>query len=109
MEHYTKSMVETGKESRKHVRRSVKLPARLQLGSREVPAITENISLGGAFLRVELPPDAKEVVASIQLPHGRELQVRARVRWRRNTPPGVGVSFERFIHGPEPDLKNLLR
>jgi hypothetical protein len=103
-------MTAPGKEQRKHVRRPVQLPARLRLDETEVAATTENISLGGAFLRVELPPEANEVVASIELPHGKNLHVRARVRWRRNVPPGVGISFETFMRGPsEPDLKKLLR
>jgi hypothetical protein len=30
------------------------------------------------------------------------------VRWRRQEPPGVGVSFEAFLQGPgEPDLAKL--
>ena len=97
-------------QRRKHVRREVQLPARLRIGSTEVTATTENISVGGAFLRVALPYAAKEVVASIELPHGKDLYVRAKVRWRRDDPPGVGVSFETFMRGPgEPDLKKLLR
>jgi hypothetical protein len=95
---------------RKHVRRDVQLPARLRIGTVEVPATTENISVGGAFLRVALPSEAKELVASIELPHGKDLHVRAKVRWRRDDPPGVGVSFETFMRGPgEPDLKKLLK
>jgi len=97
-------------QRRKHVRREVQLPARLRIGTVEVPAITENISVGGAFLRVALPSEARELVASIELPHGKDLHVRAKVRWRRDDPPGVGVSFETFMRGPgEPDLKKLLR
>jgi hypothetical protein len=95
---------------RKHVRRDVQLPARLRIGTVEVPATTENISVGGAFLRVALPSEARELVASIELPHGKDLHVRAKVRWRRDDRPGVGVSFETFMRGPgEPDLKKLLR
>src|SRR5712691_11071658 len=95
---------------RKHVRREVQLLARLRIGTVEVPATTENISVGGAFLRVALPAEAKELVASIELPHGKDLHVRAKVRWRRGDPPGVGISFETFMRGPsEPDLRKLLR
>ena len=103
-------MTDQAAQRRKHVRREVQLQARLRIGSTEVTAITENISVGGAFLRVALPKEAKEVVASIGLPHGKDLHVRARVRWRRDDPPGVGISFETFMRGPgEPDLKKLLR
>jgi hypothetical protein len=107
------AMKDEASHRRKHVRREVQLPARLRIGTVEVPATTENISVGGAFLRVALPSEAKELVASIELPHGKDLHVRAKVRWRRGDPPGppgVGVSFETFMRRPgEPDLKKLLR
>jgi hypothetical protein len=103
-------MVDQWAHRRKHARREVQLTAKLRIGSSEVTGITENISVGGAFLRVALPAEAKEVVASIGLPHGKDLHVRAKVRWRREVPPGVGISFETFMRGPgEPDLKKLLR
>jgi hypothetical protein len=104
------AMKDEASHRRKHVRREVQLPARLRIGTVEVPATTENISVGGAFLRVALPSEARELVASIELPHGKDLHVRAKVRWRRDDRPGVGVSFETFMRGPgEPDLKKLLR
>jgi hypothetical protein len=81
---------------RRFSRRAVQLPARLLLGTDEVSAIAENISPGGAFLRAALPAAARELVAVIALPHGKDLRVRARVRWRRPTPPGVGIEFETF-------------
>jgi hypothetical protein len=103
-------MKEQAAQRRKHARREVQLPARLHIGSTEVTAITENISVGGAFLRVAIPAEARELVASIGLPHGKDLHVRAKVRWRRDVLPGVGISFETFMRGPgEPDLKKLLR
>ena len=96
---------------RRHVRRPVELHAKLRVSSgKEMDAFTENISPGGAFLRVVLPPSTKEIVASFDLPHGKELHVRAKVRWRRSEPPGVGISFETFLQGPaEPDLLKMLR
>lgn len=95
---------------RRHVRRPVELHATLRVSGKEIDALTENISPGGAFLRVLLPVAAKEVVASIVLPHGKDLHVRGKVRWRRNEPPGVGISFDTFLQGPsEPDLLKLLR
>jgi hypothetical protein len=89
----------TGKQRRKHLRRPVELPARVRIGngSGELSAMAENISPGGAFLRVDLPRDAARVVASIDLPHGKRVHVEARVRWRRVAPPGVGVQFESFL------------
>lgn len=86
-------------QRRRFARRPVQLQAKLRVGAAELPAITENISVGGAFLSVALPEQANEVVASIGLPHGRELHVRAKVRWRRQNPPGVGVEFETFLQG----------
>ena len=86
-----------GKQRRKHVRRPVELPARVRVGDGDVAATAENISPGGAFLRVDLPADAALLVASIDLPHGKRVYVEARVRWRRAAPPGVGVQFETFL------------
>lgn len=83
---------------RRFARRPVELQARLRIGSSEVAAITENVSPGGAFLRAAVPESVDEVVASIGLPHGRDLHVRARVRWRRQGgSPGVGVEFVTFL------------
>jgi hypothetical protein len=75
----------------------VSLPAIVRVAGRELPAVAENISPGGAFLRVALPPELEEIVASIVLPHGKDLHVRASVCWRRAEPPGVGVKFDRFL------------
>jgi hypothetical protein len=80
---------------RRHARRPVELRARLWSAGREIPATCENISPGGAFLRVQLPETARDVVASIALPRGRGVHVRARVRWRN--PNGVGVEFAAFL------------
>src|SRR5205823_8978436 len=84
-------------QRRRHTRRTIRLAARLEVQGRQIAAVAENISPGGAFLRVELPADAGELVASIGLPHGRELKVRAKVRWRRLSPPGAGVEFKTFL------------
>jgi PilZ domain len=93
---------------RRYARRPVQLPARLRVGKTELTAVTENISPGGAFLSVALPATAREVVASIELPHGRDLHVRAKVRWRREDPPGIGIEFETFLTAPlESDLNSL--
>ncbi len=84
-------------QRRRFARRAVQLNAKLLIGTQEVAAVTENISPGGAFLRVALPESAKEVVATIGLPHGKELRVKAKVRWRRGAPPGVGIEFDTFL------------
>jgi hypothetical protein len=91
-------------QRRRFARRPVKLPARLRIGREELNAVTENISPGGAFLRVVLPDSATDVVASLELPHGRDLHVRAKIRWRRRGDvPGVGIEFATFLAG-ETDL-----
>jgi hypothetical protein len=87
-------------QRRRHTRRDVQLQASVRVGNQELPATTENISPGGAFLRVELPGDTEDLLASIQLPHGRGLHVHAKVRWRRSNPPGVGVEFATFLADP---------
>jgi len=84
-----------GHPRRRHSRREVRLSARLWLSGREVPATCENISPGGAFLRAQVPETTQDVVASIGLPGGRGVHVRATVRWRN--PDGVGVEFAAFL------------
>ena len=89
---------ESGPQRRRHVRREVTIRAQVRVGGRELEAVTENISPGGAFLLCEVPPGQREVIASFTLPHGKDVHVRATVRWRRpGKPPGIGVSFEQFI------------
>jgi hypothetical protein len=80
---------------RRHLRRSVQLPARLWMGGQEVKATCENISPGGAYLKAQVPETANDVVASIGLPDGRDVHVRATVRWRN--PDGIGVEFAAFL------------
>jgi len=86
-------------QRRRYTRRDVHLPARVRVraGGLDLQATTENISPGGAFLRVKLPEDTVDFDASIDLPHGRGVRVRARVRWRRASPPGVGIEFATFL------------
>ena len=70
-------------QRRRHRRRPVELNARVRFETREITAVAENISPGGAFLRVALPEDAEWLVADIELPEGKRLLVNARIRWRR--------------------------
>jgi PilZ domain len=88
---------ESTQQRRRHRRRAVELAARVRFEMREISAVAENISPGGAFLRVALPDEAEWVVADIQLPEGKRLLVNARVRWRRSEPSGVGVQFYSFL------------
>ena len=81
-------------QRRRHRRRPVELKARVRLKTGEVTAIAENISPGGAFLRVDVPHEAEWLVADIELPQGKRLLVEARICWRH--PDGVGVQFESF-------------
>jgi hypothetical protein len=86
-----------GKARRRFARREVNLLASVRIHGGELRAVAENISPGGAFLRVELPETVDVLEADIQLPHGRDLHVRATVRWRSRDPRGVGIQFERFL------------
>jgi hypothetical protein len=87
---------------RRHARRAVQLSTRLWLGGQEVAATCENISPGGAFLRAQVPEDTQDVVASIGLPDGRDVHVRATVRWRN--PEGIGVEFAVFLENSKEAL-----
>lgn len=91
---------ESSDRRRKFARRPVQLRASVLFGGREFAAVAENISLGGAFLRVELPGDTTSFEASILLPHGKDLRVRANVRWRSGDPHGVGIEFDHFLQSP---------
>jgi hypothetical protein len=86
-----------GALKRRHHRRPVQLRARVRAGLHELDAVTENLSPGGAFLRVALPEGADRLVATLQLPDGKRITFQARVRWRRADPPGVGVQFHSVI------------
>ena len=96
----SKKPMDFAKESdqrRRHRRSPVQLAARIRFERNEVTAVAENISPGGAFLRVALPDEAEWVVAEIDLPEGKTVSVKAHVRWRRSSPPGVGVEFHSFL------------
>ena len=95
---------ESGDQRRRHRRSRVQLPARIKFERNEVAAVAENISPGGAFLRIEEPVEADDLFATIQLPHGRGVHVHAKVRWRRADPPGIGVEFADFLEGPWEEL-----
>ena len=84
-------------QRRRFTRRDVRLPARVLVAGHELEATTENISPGGAFLCVEVPKEIVDLSASIELPQGRGLHVQAKVRWRRASPPGVGIEFSSFL------------
>jgi PilZ domain len=86
---------------RRHSRRPVQLSARLSFAGRQIEAQTENISPGGALLNVALPLGT-QLVAKLALRTGREVRIRARVCWRRLSPPGVGIEFSGF-YGPYED------
>src|SRR5438045_8794252 len=88
------------RQRRKYTRRGVQLDARVRTGARDLLATAENISPGGAFLRVDLPVETEDLVATIHLPHGRGLYVRAKVRCRRAAPPGIGIDFAGSVGGP---------
>lgn len=85
-------------QKRRFQRRPVRLEATVEASGRALSGTTENISPGGAFLRVELPQATDDLTVKFALPNGKEMQVRARVCWR--AADGVGIAFEQFL--PEP-------
>ena len=90
-------------QRRRHARRELELTATVRLQGRELRAITENISVGGAFLQIEVPDEIRDLDATIGLPNGKQMRVKARICWRRAGPrPGVGVSFEQFVRSEPP-------
>lgn len=89
-------------QRRRFARRPMQIHTRLLVQGKELTAVTENVSPGGAFLRVVLPETVRNLVASFELPHGRTLPVRARVRWRREMPAGIGIEFETFLPDAPP-------
>src|SRR5438874_10402875 len=50
------------RQRRKYTRRGVQLEARVRTGARDLLATAENISPGGAFLRVDLPVETEDLV-----------------------------------------------
>ena len=98
---------ETFARRRKYTRRDVQLHARVRAGTQDLVATAENISPGGAFLRIEEPVEGDDLLATIQLPHGRGVHVHAKVRWRRAQPPGIGVEFADFLEAPWDELSRF--
>jgi len=98
---------ETFGQRRRFTRREVQLQARVRAGERELIATAENISPGGAFLRIEEPVEGEDLFATIQLPHGRGLHVQGKVRWRRSEPPGIGVEFATFLEAPWDEINRF--
>src|SRR5690349_21921711 len=88
---------QSGEQRRRHKRSRVQLAARIKFERSEVAAVAENISPGGAFLRVSLHDGAEWLVAEIDLPVGQTVSGKAHVRWRRHSPAGVGVEFHSFL------------
>jgi len=91
--------LDSARRRRKFTRRGVQLEARVR-SARGIFWPPPRTSPRGAFLRVELPMETEDLVATIHLPHGRGLHVHAKVRWRRVEPPGIGVEFAGFLEGP---------
>lgn len=89
-------------ERRAHLRRPIDVPAVVRVGDRELRGRALDISPGGAFLAVPVDDSTQDLIASIELPHGKQIHVVAQVRWRlrAGARPGVGVSFVRFLEEP---------
>jgi hypothetical protein len=71
---------------------------------------TEDVSLGGAFIRCEKPPPLDEkVLLTYENPSGNMQFVLARVAWTNlesqgssDKPIGMGVEFLQFLSSPRP-------
>jgi hypothetical protein len=93
------------KESRKHERFSLKLPAlifALEPGNPTLELMTENISAGGAFFPTSKPlPEGLPVLVELTVKResgkGGSSKVRARSTVLRSRPNGMAVRFENRV------------
>ena len=92
---------------RKYTRRGVQLDARVRTGARDLLATAENISPGGAFLRVDLPVETEDLVATIHLPHGRGLHVHGHPLEEHPLAHGREV-HRRLAHDAFPGLEGVI-
>ncbi len=95
-------------EKRQHGRIAVRLPIHILAADGSRQGETEDISLGGAFIRCEKPPppDAKVLLTYENLSGNMEFVI-AKVAWTNlesqsssNKPIGMGVEFLQFISTP---------
>ena len=94
----------SAKEQRMHPRRQVKWPVSVLTADGLRRGETEDISLGGAFIRCEKPPRPKEKVLLTFKDHSSSMRIFAQVAWTNfasedssDKPTGMGVRFLKFL------------
>ncbi len=98
----------SGRERRMDQRFQVRWPIHILAADGSRQGETEDISLGGAFIRCEKPPPPDEkVLLTYENPSGNMQFVLAKVAWTNlesqgssNKPIGMGVEFLQFISTP---------
>lgn len=98
-----------GKEQRMHPRRQVRWPVSILGADGLRRGETEDISLGGAFIRCEKPPRPNEKVLLTFEDHSSSMRVFAQVAWTnlesedsRDKPTGMGVQFLQVLSTSRP-------
>jgi Tfp pilus assembly protein PilZ len=99
----------SGKERRTYPRLRVKWAVSIQAADGLRQGETEDISLGGAFIRCGKPPRRNEKVILTYKDHPQKIKVLAQVAWTNQTsgsigdkPTGMGVQFLQFLGTPQP-------
>lgn len=99
-----------GIENRQHPRMPITLSARMVTAIGVMAGETEDISLGGAFIRCEKPPPPDEkVLLTYENPSGSMQFVLAKVAWTNlesegssDRQIGMGIQFMQFLSTPRP-------
>lgn len=103
-----------GIENRQHPRMPITLSARMVTAIGVMAGETEDISLGGAFIRCKEPPppDAK-ILLTFENHSNTMRYVLARVAWTNlesqgssDKPIGMGIQFMQFLSTQKPREKN---
>ena len=77
-------------EDRKFVRKEVALDANIDTGNEQIKAITQDVSLCGAFVRTEVTiPQGKDVAVRLITPDGEDFEFISEVI--RKEPSGIGI------------------
>ena len=94
----------SGKERRTYPRLQVRWAVSIQTADGLRQGETEDISLGGAFIRCDKPPRPNEKELLTHEDHRHKLKVLAQVAWTKQTsgsigdkPTGMGVQFLQFL------------
>ena len=102
------------KERRIDQRFHIRWPIRILAADGSKRGETEDISLGGAFIRCEKPPPPDDkVLLTYENPSGSMQFVLAKVAWTNlesrgssDKPIGMGIQFMHFLSTPRPQKKS---